>query len=398
MRTFRNFIFLVICLFVMFLNYQLLSNVLYPPLFYLITFEVMLLSLMLADLLLFWGQHQEITALKREVDRQRLTISDYQVESKLLTTLRDMMEHFRSDYSLEETLEKIVDSVASHFHQETVILQLFGEKFYRVVRGNEVEVTQEVLEEVVIRGHPVLINNTGSFSEYQRFNQQKIQSMIIAPLVRSRDVIGLLGVFSGQPDRRFTSRDLDLLRMVIAPTCLIIENTELFEKTRILAITDSLTQVYNRGHFERVFSQLFSDFHRRNEPVSLAMCDIDHFKNYNDTNGHQAGDKVLREIATILKKGTKGSDIVARYGGEEFVIIFPQTTKANAIKICEDLRLKVQQYPFLNEDFQPEKDLTLSFGVASFPEDATSPQELLKKADEALYQAKNRGRNQVVAQ
>jgi len=396
-RTIRNFVFLVTCLFVLFINYQLVRNVLYPPVFYLTAFEIVTLSLILAEVITGFQQANQLSALTREVDRQRLIISDYVVESKLLSTIGEMMENFSAELSLQETLQKIVDSVAGHFHQQTVILQLFGEKFARVIRGKEIVVPDKVLEEVVMKGHPVLINNTGSFPEYRTFADQGVSSLLMAPLVRRSEVFGFLGVFSGKSERRFSPKDLDLLRMVIAPTCLFIENTELFEKTRILAITDSLTHLYNRRHFEDVFSNLLVEVHRRNQTAALCLCDIDHFKIYNDTNGHQAGDQALREIADILHRGVKGSDIVARYGGEEFVIILPETTKANALKICEDLRRKVQEHNFPNEDKQPEKDLTLSFGVACFPEDAEGPSELLKKADQALYRAKEQGRNRVVA-
>ena len=184
--------------------------------------------------------------------------------------------------------------------------------------------------------------------------------------------------------------------MVSAPTSLLIENAELFEKTKILSITDGLTQLYNRRHFEEVLERLFMNAKNSHSPLSLSICDVDYFKHYNDVNGHPAGDFVLKKLAEILKKGVKGSDIVARYGGEEFVIIFPNTTKENAKKVCETLNKKIKEYKFPNEKSQPNGDLTVSFGIANFPEDATTPQELIEKADIALYKAKSTGRDKVV--
>lgn len=176
----------------------------------------------------------------------------------------------------------------------------------------------------------------------------------------------------------------------------LIENVELFDKTKLLSITDSLTQTYNRRYLEKVLSDILTKSQLNYSPVSIAMCDVDYFKFYNDTNGHPAGDYVLKTIAEILKKGVKGSDIVARYGGEEFIIIFPDTTKENAIKICEKLRKSIKDFKFPNEESQPNGDLTISFGIASFPEDGIKAEELIKKADIALYKAKELGKDRVI--
>jgi len=395
-RTIRNFVFLLTCLFVLFLNIQLYRNIVYSSLLYLISLETLILLFILTDVIFGFQQSNRFSALIKELDKTKLALSDYALEMKLLTTIRDIMENFRSDLSLEEVLDKIIDSLTSHFHQETIIMQLFGENFVRVERGEKIKLAEEIVEDAVLKGHPVLVNNTGSFQEYEFYHQQGISSFLIAPLTHQNRTIGLIGIFS-KKKRFFKPRDLELLRMVIAPTCLFIENTELFQKTKLLAITDSLTQLYNRRHFESIFSQVLTEMRQRNQPVALCICDIDYFKVYNDTNGHHLGDAALREIASILRKGVKGGDIVARWGGEEFVIILPQTSKVHALKICEDLRRKVQEYEFPNEDKQPQGDLTLSFGVACFPHDGTSADELLKKADHALYQAKGQGRNRVVA-
>jgi len=126
------------------------------------------------------------------------------------------------------------------------------------------------------------------------------------------------------------------------------------------------------------------------------MADIDYFKHYNDTNGHSAGDYALKKIAEIMRKNVKGSDIVARYGGEEFILVFPETTKENALSICDAIRQHIKDFRFNNEESQPNGDLTISMGVASYPEDGHTTQELVKKADAALYKAKDLGRNRVI--
>ena len=195
---------------------------------------------------------------------------------------------------------------------------------------------------------------------------------------------------------RNTATVVSVLAIIAAPTSLLIENAELFEKTKILSITDGLTQLYNRRHFERILAKIIEETKYSGREVSLCISDIDHFKFYNDTNGHLAGDRALRDIADILKRGVKGSDTVARYGGEEFVIIFPDTSRENTLHVCEELRKRIAETRFPHENLQPEKDLTMSFGVATFPADADNVEELVKKADFALYRAKESGRNKVI--
>ena len=125
--------------------------------------------------------------------------------------------------------------------------------------------------------------------------------------------------------------------------------------------------------------------------------DIDYFKHYNDTHGHQAGDEILRMLAELITKTIRTSDIAARYGGEEFVIISSETSKERVVQMAERVKKAIEDYPFPKKETQPGGTLTVSFGVATFKVDATIADELIKKADSALYKAKESGRNRVVA-
>jgi len=203
------------------------------------------------------------------------------------------------------------------------------------------------------------------------------------------EISGVIGVFSKEK-KNYSQRDLSLLRMISIPISLILENAELMEQTRILSITDSLTHLYNRRHFQQYFERILQESINKDTSLSVAMCDIDNFKLYNDRNGHLAGDRVLKDIARILHNSIKGSDIAARYGGEEFIIVFPETDKNTAYMICDNIRRRIEEVEFPGEELQPGGKLTISFGIASFPVDGNTPYELIKKADTALYQAKNR--------
>jgi diguanylate cyclase (GGDEF)-like protein len=127
------------------------------------------------------------------------------------------------------------------------------------------------------------------------------------------------------------------------------------------------------------------------------MIDIDHFKHYNDTHGHPAGDLVLRRVAEVLKGNFRKTDIVTRYGGEEFAVIMPQTDKSQAIIAAQKVWRAILEYPFPRGDTQPLGRVTISTGLASFPSEAKDETELIAKADARLYMAKNEGRNRVIA-
>ncbi len=395
MKVFRNIIFLLLCIFLIVINFALFTERFYHPSFYIAFLDGVLAVIITFDIVYGMYTGQKINSLTRENEKLKLALSDYALESTFLYTLTEIIEGMGEVINLNRVLDKITESLKNIFKNETVVLQLFGDKFVRVVKGKDIDLPPEILEEAVLKGSPSLVNNPGAFERYKKLTEKNVSSFLIAPLKIKENITGILGIFSFGK-RNFTSKDLDLLRMVAVPTSLLVENAELFEKTKILSITDSLTQLYNRRHFEELLSQYIERARKVNKPLSLAICDIDFFKFYNDSNGHLAGDKVLKKIANLLKKGVKGSDIVARFGGEEFVIIFPDTIKENAIKVCESLRRTVKEYKFPHEENQPNGDLTISIGIASFPEDAKSSTELIRKADLSLYLAKESGRDRVV--
>ncbi len=396
MKTIRNIIFLFSVFFLLYINISYLRERLFIREFYFISLNVLVTLFIIIDVIYNFQISNKIENLERENEKQKLTILDYKLESQFLTTLTELIETFGENLTLDDVIEKVLEAIKNIFKEETVLIFLFGDRYKLSYKGEKIEMPLELVEELTLKGKPVLVNNISSFTQYGKLKNFGITSFIITGLYQKKSIIGLLGVFSFN-NKKFTLRDLNLIRMVSAPISLMIENVELFEKTKLLSITDGLTQIYNRRHFEKTISEILTKSQINHSPFSIAMCDIDFFKFYNDINGHLAGDYVLKTIADILKKGVKGSDIVARYGGEEFIILFPDTTKENAIKICEKLRQKIKDFKFPNEESQPNGDLTISFGVASFPEDGITSEELIRKADMALYKAKELGKDRVIS-
>ncbi len=162
-----------------------------------------------------------------------------------------------------------------------------------------------------------------------------------------------------------------------------------------LSIMDSLTQVYNRRHFDELLSREMAVSDRYHHPLSLLMIDVDGFKRYNDTYGHPAGDKALKKVAQVLRSSCRAVDIVARYGGEEFAVIAVQTDERGAISLAERLRKAIEGSEFDTDLGSSDLGLTVSIGVASYPSDAGRKEELIHRADQALYRAKEMGKNKV---
>ncbi|MEB3289531.1 MAG: diguanylate cyclase [Leptolyngbya sp.] len=158
---------------------------------------------------------------------------------------------------------------------------------------------------------------------------------------------------------------------------------------------DGLTGLFNRIYLEEAIVQHFQQAERYNWPVSLIFIDIDHFKRFNDTYGHDAGDYVIKSVGYLLQHSVRQVDLVVRYGGEEIIVLLPNCSVNKAAEIADNLRLKVSslQLHFANQDLN---SVTISLGVASFPLQASDSLNLIKAADEALYKAKQNGRNQVV--
>jgi diguanylate cyclase (GGDEF)-like protein len=163
------------------------------------------------------------------------------------------------------------------------------------------------------------------------------------------------------------------------------------------SLHDQLTGLYTKKLFEERLAEEFERAQRYQRALTLVLMDVDHFKAYADAHGHAQGDTLLRELSSVLSSSVRRADFVARFGGEEFAILLPETVKSSAMPLAENLRETVGAYPFALRESQPSGAVTISLGVANFPDDATDTESLLKAADAALYRAKRKGRNRIMA-
>jgi diguanylate cyclase (GGDEF)-like protein len=217
-----------------------------------------------------------------------------------------------------------------------------------------------------------------------------IASFLSIPLMVQGELIGVLNL-SHSKAGAFDEDDLRLLTLISGQAASAIHKHLMYKEMETLAITDGLTSLYNRRHFQEQLPAEIQRARRYMHEFSLIMIDIDNFKVYNDTCGHKVGDAILQELGALLKRCARASDVVARYGGDEFVMLLPCTGRGNAAAAAERIRAIIEKCTFPRR-----KKLTVSMGVASFPQDAEDGGEIVARADEALYTAKRLGKNRAV--
>ncbi|BDQ34334.1 sensor domain-containing diguanylate cyclase [Pseudodesulfovibrio portus] len=218
--------------------------------------------------------------------------------------------------------------------------------------------------------------------------------LVTMPLTAGNETFGCLALLC-EPGHRLGKDQVETFRSAINHIGLALRNALTFKEVKLRADRDGLTRIYNRHSFEERLVYEIKRRRRYNHDLSLLMVDLDHFKSVNDTYGHKAGDMVLQKVGEILTKTFRTTDLAARYGGEEFVVLLPHTSEEAAWKLAERVRENVESCKFSFED--NVFTVTASIGVASVEGGAlTSDDDLIIKADKALYQAKNNGRNMVV--
>ncbi len=247
---------------------------------------------------------------------------------------------------------------------------------------------------VIQTGDSIYIQDTHTEVRYDIFHfgdPDQVRSVLAVPMRRRGKVIGMLSAQSYLPDA-YKAEDQHLLEMLASYAAIALDNLKLFREIQKLAITDPLTNLFNRRHLFALGQREFSRARRLKRPLTLLLLDIDHFKEINDAFGHKTGDFVLKKLAQIIKTYTREIDILGRYGGEEFVIALVETSLEEACNAAERLRTLITQ------NFQSDtriSHLTVSIGIAEIKPTTNSFYHLIDEADTALYQAKKSGRNQV---
>lgn len=233
----------------------------------------------------------------------------------------------------------------------------------------------------------------------RRYYPRQFESVLISPAGRSIQVEVSACVLKLSEEKEILQmvvRDISHVKEVESQASQYLEKLEAAnKKLEELSIKDEMTGLFNFRHFSQELKKEHERSDRYVTPYAIVFCDVDHFKKYNDQNGHQAGDDVLRGVGKIIQEEARNTDLPARYGGEEFVVLCPGVTSDGAKVLAERIRKAVASHPFPHAEKQPLGHVSISVGVASFPHDATGMKELLEAADQALYQSKHSGRDRV---
>ena len=321
-----------------------------------------------------------------------------------LRTISEVGRHIASILDLDELLHRVVNLLVEVFGyyyanvlmvdeeaQEIVLTASAGETG-RAFEGLRLKIGEQgITGWVAGSGEPLLVNDVDKEPRYYFVEElADTKSELAVPIKLRGKVIGVLDVQSVELDA-FDEVDLSTLTTLADQLAVAIENARLYQETERLAITDGLTGLYNRRHFYEMLDREVELVRRYDGHISLIMFDIDDFKVYNDTYGHLVGDALLRELAQLLRRDIRKMDFAARYGGDEFVILLPHTDKKQVLVLAERIRTSVEEYEFCSGEGLPAGKVTVSVGVATCPEDAVEPEDLVHAADMALFEAKKRG-------
>lgn len=310
---------------------------------------------------------------KNDINQQ---IDNYQLLGRMAQLLGSTLQ--------EDRIVQLISETASKF---------IGKGEWTVVKGSEQDEFSNFVE---TNNLALLVRN---LQTDKRFFVEKtdLSSLIAVPLEVNSRFWGILKGTAPQADI-FDESDLRLLSVLSGIASLALNNGSLYQKTQELAITDGLTGLYVQKYFKQRLEEEIHRSKRHKLPLAIAIIDIDFFKSFNDTYGHSAGDAVLRQISSYLRRRLRETDFISRYGGEEFAVIMLQTDIKEAVMVCEDIRRGIETERFFLpvESFQPiQVHVTVSMGIAGFNDRIESEEIFLGMADKMLYSAKTEGRNRI---
>ncbi|HSE19695.1 MAG TPA: diguanylate cyclase [Pyrinomonadaceae bacterium] len=345
--------------------------------------------------------HGEIERLRRELEyRARFTNSlqhflerisgpdPEKTYNSIVSNSKELLQSERASLMiLDEAANKLILKAASGFAADPKSVQA-------------VRVGEGISGEVIHTGKPVLVTDLriAGRKAAPPERRYKTNSFISYPIMIGGRKVGVLNVTDKSGGGVYDEVDLSLLEIIGPQVALALERAEWQERAtefQLMSITDSLTALPNRRYLEERLAEELNRSKRYDYAMSFLMIDIDDFKAYNDTNGHQAGDVALQITAHCLKGALRAEDVASRYGGEEFCILLPQTGMVEAGAIADRIRQRVSTTEFPHGSAQPLGHVTISVGVSTFTKNIDTPENIIAAADRALYQAKSRGKDRI---
>lgn len=328
-----------------------------------------------------------------------------------LAVFNDIGRTITSSLDIEEVLASIMDRISALLKPKNWSLFLLDEAkqelYFQVFVGSappekiknvRLKVGEGIAGWVARERKPVWVNDAYDDPRFTPKVDAKTElrtgAILCVPLTYKERVLGVIELIDTEEGGVFREEDLKVLMTIADYAAIAIENARNFKRVQELTVTDDITRLYNSRFMHEVLEHEISRAARYKTELSVIFLDLDHFKTVNDTCGHLNGSKLLHEVAEVIKGRLRKSDFGVRYGGDEFVVLLPQTPKKKAHEVARRLRRAINDNVYLADGklAEPVK-LTASFGVASFPTDAKSKEDLLRLADNAMYGIKNSTRD-----
>lgn len=338
--------------------------------------------------------------------RERILRSERLARQKA-ESLEQVAAVLNSTLEREELLARVLEELSRLVASDSTSVQLLEGDQFRVVAGRGFSEADGVINMtfplegenpnrmVIAQRQPVIVPDAqAAYAIFREPPHNRVRSWMGVPLLSRGRVIGMIAL-DRHAVKAFTREEAETAMAFANHVAIALENAGRYEATLQQALTDELTGLYNRRYLRQEMEREVLRSRRYQHSVALVMLDLDDFKRYNDLYGHPAGDRLLRELAEVMRSEVRPTDSLVRYGGDEFAVILPETGLDGAVEVAERLRRRVAEHRFpVEEGSEVVGQVTISLGVAAFPLHASTAQELLQAADEALLLAKQ-GKNRV---
>lgn len=355
--------------------------------------------------------------IERLSKRRQNIISNLKIVASLkqkiqeLQTLNEIVQAISSSLEPKEILRIIMEKTADlikaegwsvllldHDKRELVFEAAAGAAGKKIL-GMRLQVGQGVAGWVARYGQSLIVSDVTKdprfYSGVDKRTKFTTKSILCVPMISRNKIIGVVEVVNKVGGEPFTQDDLEIFENLVAHITVALENAAIYRKMEEASLIDDLTQLYNSRYCNQFLDRFFTNRTSTRRSISLIFLDIDFFKLVDDNFGHLVGSETLQYVGQRIKRVVRSGDVVSRYGGDEYIVVLPNTDKKTAALIAERIRKEVSREPFSaysNQKFS----ISVTLGVATYPEDAKSRDELIGKADKAMYEGKLSGRNKVV--